>query len=138
VCTGLSGVLSTCLRQRSIALSTLATCPRLLGNCHQATPDCPVRHRTVQRASHVPQPTVGHAINAGHVSSATVIRLHLTVRYATGLYGVLATCLSQWSVTRSTLATSARNCHQAAPDCPVHHRTIWCAKGPTTRNGRLG
>lgn len=88
VCTGLYGVLATSLRQRLTARSTLATCPCLLGNCHQAAPDYPVRHRTIRCASHVPQPTVGRAINAGHVSSATVTRLYLTVRYATELSGV--------------------------------------------------
>jgi hypothetical protein len=44
---------------------------------------------TVRCANHAPQPMVGNTINADHVSSATVTRLHWTVRCTVGLSDVL-------------------------------------------------
>jgi hypothetical protein len=87
-------------------------------------------HRTVRCDSHASQPTVGSAISAGHVSSATVSNLHRTVRCANGVSDAPLDC-SVCQLTncqqQSTSPKKVRNGWMCSVRCvtisPVHPQT---------------
>jgi hypothetical protein len=84
------------------------------------SPDCPVSQQSAQ-------PTVGRVIRARRVAEATVRRGHRTVSGA-------PTALNHQ---RSALPKKERNLHRTvsggAPDCPVVHRTVRCARRQKAR-----